>query len=54
LFYLKGNVESVVNAAQYLERISGYNSTSDIQYDGQQPPTVEDYIQWTAWYTDNH
>lgn len=54
LFYLKGDVESVVEAAQYLEKISGHKSTSGIQFDEQQPPNVEDYITWTAWYTDNY
>jgi len=54
LFYLRGDVASVIVAAQYLEKISGYKSTSGVQYDGQQPPNVEDYIIWTAWYTDNY
>lgn len=53
IFYSKGNVETVVDSARFMGKISGHKSEADIQFDGQQPPTINDYEVWTAWYSQN-
>ena len=54
IFYSKENVESVVTSAKFMEKISGHASEADVQFDGQDPPTMNDYYTWTAWYTENY
>lgn len=54
IFFSKGNVDSVVKSAKYMEKLSGHKSEAEIQYDGQDPPTMNDYYTWTAWYSVNH
>lgn len=41
-------------SALFFENLTGHKSEADIQYGGQQPPTVNDYEVWTAWYTLNY
>lgn len=40
--------------ALFFENLTGHKSEADIQYSGQQPPTINDYEIWSAWYTLNH
>ncbi|WP_299438788.1 hypothetical protein [uncultured Aquimarina sp.] len=54
-FYLiKVKDEDLVKARNFFEKLTGHKSEADIQFDGQLPPTVQDYHNWTAWYSINH
>lgn len=54
IFFSKGDVDSVVKSAKYMEELSGHKSEAEVQYDGQDPPTMNDYYTWTAWYSVEH
>ena len=40
--------------ALFFETLTDHKSEADIQFSGQQPPTINDYEIWTAWYTLNY
>ena len=44
----------LVKARAFFEKLTGDKSTADIQFDGQLPPNLKDYYNWTAWYSINH
>ncbi|WP_438423193.1 hypothetical protein [Aquimarina macrocephali] len=54
IFYSKENVGAVVDSSIFMGKISGHASEAGFQYSGQEPPTMNDYYTWTAWYTVNH
>ena len=54
-FYLMAIDHQKLNQARvFFENLTGHKSNADIQYDGQLTPTIDDYINWTAWYSLNH
>jgi len=53
-FQINVEHEDIVKARDFFEKLTQHKSVSDIQIDGQLPPNIEDYNNWTAWYSLNH
>ena len=48
------NYNSKSHPSKFFKRITKYESNADISYDGLNPPTYNDYLNWTKWYSSNH
>ena len=53
-FQINVEHEDIVKARNFFESLTQHKSVSDIQIDGQLPPNIEDYYNWTAWYSLNY
>ncbi|WP_298900913.1 hypothetical protein [uncultured Psychroserpens sp.] len=52
IFYGKTFSGKELNDARSLfENLSGYKSDADVQFEGQSPPTLNDFYTWTSWYS---
>jgi hypothetical protein len=48
------NIDSMVKIGAFFEKITKLKTTADIQYDGLMSPTVQDYKNWSIWYSQNY
>lgn len=53
-FQIYVEYEKLALARTFFEDLTGYKSDADVQIDGQLPPTIKDYYNWTAWYSINY
>ncbi len=50
----KIDYNKLILTGTFFERITNIKSNADIQIDGLQPPTILDYENWSAWYSQNY
>lgn len=50
----KVDLNELTKIGDFFGKITSIETTADVQIDGLLPPTIKDYENWSAWYSQNY